>query len=87
MYQRVVPSEDLGPGTPVVGEPVPIAGHQGRQPTGIEHRLKGPAGEEDGHSRPPLTTWPWPRRQRGRSCQDMNTNNPKGRDYNNHVFC
>ena len=56
VYQRLVPPEDLGPGAPVVGEPVPKVGHQGRQPTGVEHRLKGPAGNEDGHSRPPLTS-------------------------------
>lgn len=62
VYQRLVPPEDLGPGAPVIGEPVPKVGHQGRKPTGVEHRLKGPAGNEDGHSRPPLTS---PGRDRG----------------------
>lgn len=56
LHQRLVPLEDLGPGAPVVGEPVPVLGHQVLHPTGIEHALKRPAGEEDSHSRPPLTS-------------------------------
>lgn len=43
-HQRLVPPEYLGPGAPVIGEPVPILGHQGLQPAGVEHSLKGPAG-------------------------------------------
>lgn len=44
MHQRLVPSEDLGSGAPIIGEPVPVLGHQGLHPAGVEHTLKIPMG-------------------------------------------
>lgn len=67
VHQRVVPSEDLGPGLPSGSKNSGlVAGHQGRQPAGIEHRLKGPCrGQGWSLTTPADFTPATPGRQRG----------------------